>query len=71
MRRSPSTLAEKYWEVLDHLRQLPKTRETALAITNLEQSAMWAACGVDLIGSPIDALVDQETDACPDTPRSG
>ncbi len=65
-----TTLAKKYHEVLTHLRTLPKTRETSLAITNLEQSAMWAACGVDLVGSPIDALVDAEQEPSPETEPS-
>jgi hypothetical protein len=35
-------LAEKYAELLKELNSLPRSREASLAVTKLEESALWA-----------------------------
>lgn len=53
-------LAAKYKAVLDHLRALPKTREQALAITALEESAFRGACAAEMVSDPIASLCEKD-----------
>ena len=47
------TVLEQYRALLASLRALPKGRASALAITNLEQSAFWASAAAEGTESPI------------------
>lgn len=48
------TFDEKLKAVLDHLRTLPPSRSASLAITKLEECALWASCAANGVASPID-----------------
>ena len=52
------TLAEKYAAVLEHLRELPASRQNSLAITKLEESVLWAACGIEKV-EPVEWMQGQ------------
>lgn len=51
------TFADLYRSVLTALRGLGPSREASLAITKLEESAMWAACACSKVTLPIDAAL--------------
>lgn len=54
------TLAQKMAAVLKHLRELPKSRESALAITKIEECAWWASLACENITDPINKLAEQD-----------
>lgn len=58
-------LAEKYSALLEELNKLPKSREASLAITNLEQSALWAG-----IAEPKSSLLIGGSEAKPEVKKS-
>ncbi len=53
------TLAQKMAAVLVELRALPKSRESALAITKIEECAWWASLAIEGITSPIEKLAEE------------